>query len=113
MSELLVRFVLGGLIVSVFAVLGDLLKPKTFAGIFGAAPAVALASLGLTFITKGSTYASIDGRSMVCGAVALAGYSVLVSRLLLRYEWNAVVAQQQAWLMWGALAAGLWIVFLR
>ena len=46
LSELLIRFLIGGLIVSVFAVSGDILRPKTFAGIFGAAPSVALASLG-------------------------------------------------------------------
>ena len=53
LSELAIRFVLGGLIVSAFAVIGDMLHPKSFAGIFGAAPSVALASLGLTFLTKG------------------------------------------------------------
>jgi Protein of unknown function (DUF3147) len=39
-----VRFVAGGLIVSLFAVLGDVLRPKSFAGLFGAAPSVALAT---------------------------------------------------------------------
>jgi hypothetical protein len=36
--DYLVRFVAGGIIVSIFAVLGDLLRPKSFAGLFGAAP---------------------------------------------------------------------------
>ena len=53
LSELAIRFVLGGLFVSAFAVIGDMLHPKSFAGIFGAAPSVALASLGLTFLTQG------------------------------------------------------------
>ena len=34
--ELVERFLLGGLIVSVFAVVGDVLRPKGFAGLFGA-----------------------------------------------------------------------------
>ena len=42
-KELVLRFVLGGVIVSLFSLLGDLWKPKTFSGIFGAAPSVALA----------------------------------------------------------------------
>jgi hypothetical protein len=48
MQEMLVRAVLGGIVVSSFAVLGDVLKPKSFAGLFGAARSVALATLALT-----------------------------------------------------------------
>jgi hypothetical protein len=48
-TQLLIRFLVGGAVVSVFAVLGDVLKPKSFAGLFPAAPSVALATLGLTF----------------------------------------------------------------
>ena len=63
LSELAIRFVLGGLIVSAFAVIGDMLHPKSFAGIFGAAPSVALASLALAFLTKGVQHASVDGHA--------------------------------------------------
>ena len=44
--ELVVRFLVGGALVSLFALIADVLKPKGFAGLFGAAPSVALASLG-------------------------------------------------------------------
>jgi hypothetical protein len=44
MKELFIGFVVGGTLVSFFAVLGDLLKPKSFAGLLGAAPSVALAT---------------------------------------------------------------------
>ena len=50
MHEILIRFLIGGVVVSVFAVIGDILKPKSFAGLFGAAPSVALATLGLTIV---------------------------------------------------------------
>lgn len=43
MKVILIRFLIGAVAVSIFAVLGDLLKPKSFAGLFGAAPSVALA----------------------------------------------------------------------
>ena len=36
--ELIFRFIVGGLIVSLFAVVGDVLKPRSFAGLFAAAP---------------------------------------------------------------------------
>jgi len=47
-GELLVRFLVGGALVSVFALLGDLFEPKSFSGLFGAAPSVAIATLALT-----------------------------------------------------------------
>ena len=46
------RFLIGGLAVSVFALLGDMLRPKTFAGLFGAAPFVALATLGIAVVAR-------------------------------------------------------------
>ena len=42
MTEEIIRFLVGGALVSAFAILGDVLKPKSLAGIFGAAPSVAL-----------------------------------------------------------------------
>jgi hypothetical protein len=47
MTEYVVRFFVGGAVVSAFAMLGDALQPKSFAGLFGAAPSVALATLGI------------------------------------------------------------------
>lgn len=46
--ELLLRFLIGGSVVSLFAIAGDVFRPKSFAGLFGAAPSVALATLALT-----------------------------------------------------------------
>src|SRR5579864_3774197 len=108
LSELLIRFVLGGLIVSAFAVIGDMLHPKSFAGIFGAAPSVAFASLGLAFVTKGVQHATVDRQAMLLGAVALCVYSALVARLLLRYQWHVMVAAGASWCAWLAVAFGLW-----
>lgn len=111
-SELLIRFVVGGLIVSVFAVIGDILRPKSFAGIFGAAPSVALASLGLTFFADNEGYAAIEGRSMLLGAVALGLYSLAVHQLLLRYDWHPVITAGFSWIFWLVAAFGLWSVLI-
>jgi hypothetical protein len=35
--DYVIRFIAGGAVVSIFSVLGDLLRPKSFAGLFGAA----------------------------------------------------------------------------
>ena len=70
MTQIVIRFLIGGAVVSLFALIGDVLKPKSFAGLFGAAPSVALASLGLTISSEGASYASIEARSMLAGAAA-------------------------------------------
>ena len=60
-----IRFFAGGLIVSLFAMVADILRPKSFAGLFGAAPSVALATLPLAFWRHGGGYVSIEARSMI------------------------------------------------
>jgi hypothetical protein len=38
------------------------LRPKSFAGLFGAAPSIALATLTMATFKEGSAYVSIEGR---------------------------------------------------
>ena len=91
MNEIVIRFLIGGLVVSVFAVIGDLFKPKSFAGLFGAAPSVALATLGLTVAANGSAYASLEARSMLAGAIALLVYGSCVGWLIVRCKAGATL----------------------
>src|SRR3954466_8859971 len=90
MGEYVLRFVAGGIVVSAFAMLGDVLRPKSFAGLFGAAPSVALATLGIAVYTQGAGYAVFQSRSMMAGAIALAVYSVVVCHLLVRARFGAM-----------------------
>ena len=113
MSDLIIRFVIGGLVVSVFAMIGDLFKPKSFAGLFGAAPSVALASLAITIHKYGKTYAAIEARSMMAGAAGLLIYCMLVTWLLKRDRLHALAATTAAAVAWFATAVGLWYAFLR
>jgi hypothetical protein len=78
MTEYVVRFLVGGVMVSAFAMLGDVLRPKNFAALFGAAPSVALATLGIAVYRHGSGYAAQQTWAMTVGAIALAVYSVTV-----------------------------------
>jgi hypothetical protein len=57
---ILFRFLVDGIVVSGFALLPDLFKPKSFAGLFGAAPSVALATLGLAVATEGRIYTAAE-----------------------------------------------------
>jgi hypothetical protein len=111
-AELALRFLVGGLVVSIFAVIGDLLWPKSFAGLLGAAPSVALATLGLTYSMKPAAYVAAEGRSMMAGAVAFAGYG-LTTRLIMRYQWPALLSATVAWAAWLAIALALWAALLR
>ena len=104
--EYLFRFLAGGIVVSAFAVLGGVLRPKSFAGLFGAAPSVALATLSLALWKEGGAYASIEGRSMILGSFALALYSLAVCQLLMRARWSALAATTTAILLWLVLALG-------
>jgi hypothetical protein len=78
MKVILFRFLIGGVAISLFAVLGDLFKPKSFAGLFGAAPSVALATLGLTVASDGKHYAATEATSMMAGALAFVVYASCV-----------------------------------
>jgi hypothetical protein len=103
-AELALRFVLGGLIVSLFSISGELWQPKTFSGIFGAAPSVALASLALAFWKQGPGVVSVLGRSMVIGSIALYGYGAACVFAMKRERWPVWLGAGSAWLAWFAVA---------
>lgn len=110
--ELLIRFLIGGSVVSVFAVIGDMLKPKSFAGLFGAAPSVALATLALTIQSDGHAYAAVEARSMMIGALAFVVYAFALSFVMMRYQPSALRASLSLLIGWVGLALGLWKLLL-
>lgn len=109
----LIRFLLGGVIVSAFAALGSVFKPTSFAGLFGAAPSIALATLGLEIAKNGKNYASTECRSMIAGAISLGLYSYLVCQLLVRFRFKPLKATASAMALWFLAAFSLWEVFLH
>jgi hypothetical protein len=113
MNDILLRFIAGGAVVSGFALLGDILKPKSFAGLFGAAPSVAIATLVLTVSTQGKVYASLEARSMLFGAVAFFFYALLVSRLLIRGRRSVLPVTALSMTLWFGCAFGCWYAVLR
>jgi hypothetical protein len=113
MSQIFIRFLIGGIVVSVFAVLGDLFKPKSFAGIFGAAPSVALATLGLTVATEGTSYGAAEARSMMAGAIAFFVYASAVSWIMMCYQFKALAVTICSIPLWLGTAFGLWYLWWR
>jgi len=106
MFEYSLRFLAGGIAVSAFAALGDTLRPKSFAGLFGAAPSIALATLLIT-LSQGATFAAVEGRSMIVGAFALAAYSWVVCVLLKKFLLSSRAATMAALVVWFAVAFGV------
>jgi hypothetical protein len=110
MQEIVFRFVIGGVVVSIFAILGDVFRPKSFAGLFGAAPSVALATLGLTIAHDGKAYAAVEARSMMLGAAAFLVYAASVSWVLMRYKRSALKTTVALLPLWLLASLGVWIV---
>jgi hypothetical protein len=109
--ELLWRFLIGGALVSVFALVGDVVRPKRFAGIFGAAPSVALATLALTVAKDGHRFAAIEARSMLLTSGGFVLYVYAVQIMLARGRWPTTPVSLAALVIW-ALAACASAVFL-
>ncbi len=89
----------GGSLVLAFSVLAQGLSPKRFAGLFSAAPAVAIAGLIVVLVDKGSHDAHQNTTGMIAGATGMVAYAAAAVPLLARAR--AVPA--------AALALGGWL----
>jgi hypothetical protein len=89
----------GGLFVVVFALVSEVLRPKRFAGLFSAAPSVALANLAVIVAAKGHAEAIANARGMVLGALAF-----MVSAAL-----GAVIARRRGIGIATVVVCGAWI----
>ncbi|WP_263357637.1 DUF3147 family protein [Acidicapsa ligni] len=108
MSEMLIRFLVGGSVVTSFALISEVLRPKSFAGLFGAAPSIALATIGLTIAKMGVQYAAIEARSMIFGAIAFLVYASLSSFLLLRFKPHSLTVTVALLPVWLGAAFGIY-----
>lgn len=113
MLEYLLRFVVGGFIVSAFAAAGGILKPKSFAGLFGAAPSVALATIGLTVHASGKQFAATEGRSMIAGAIAFCLFAYVARLLLAKGRFGAATVSIAGLAIWLIAAIGAWLLVLK
>jgi hypothetical protein len=108
MTEWILRFLIGGIVVSFFAMAGDVLRPKSFAGLFSAAPSVALATVSLAIHMEGRRYAAHEAACMIFGALAFCVYAAAASLVLRRARTSAHVAALSLLPVWLAVALGLW-----
>lgn len=111
MAELISRFLIGGAVVSIFAVLAEVFKPKSFAGLFGAAPSIALATIGITIAHYGKAYAVTEAHSMVFGAIGFFCYASAASWFLMRLKIPALAATLALLPVWLGVSVALrWLV---
>ena len=112
-GELIARFVIGGAIVSFFAVIAEVCRPKSFAGLFAAAPSVALATMLLTLHNEGAAFVAVEARSMAVGALAFTAYASAISWILHRRRLKPTPVAVAALALWGGVSAAGWALFLR
>lgn len=110
LPELVARFLIGGAFVSFFAVVAEVFRPKSFAGLFGAAPSVALATLAITIGQKGKAYAAIEAHFMIFGAVAFCCYAMTACWILRRYKPAALTATLALLPIWFAVSLAAWSI---
>ncbi|MFB9681982.1 DUF3147 family protein [Streptosporangium vulgare] len=101
-----VRGLFGGVLVMTFAMIGEMTTPKRFAGIFAAAPAVALAGMTVTVLNEGSRALAESALGMIAGAVAMVAYCAVAVPLVRRL--GALVGSLTALAAWVAVAGAGW-----
>ena len=111
--ELLLRFLIGGAAVAAFSFIGGLFLPKSFAGLFGAAPSVALATLAMTVFKNGKPYAAIEAHSMIGGAIAFFLYASVTSAVLMTRRFSTLRTTTACMTVWFGSAFVLWLAWLR
>ena len=112
-GEALIRLAVGGVCVCRFAFLADILKPKSFAGLFGAAPSVAIATLSLTIGKQGPSFAAIEARSMIAGSIAFCIYAYVVGILMARFKVRAKLAATVSLALWLGIALGIGAMWIE
>src|ERR1700712_1488799 len=103
---LALKGLVGGTVVVLFAVVGEVLRPRSVAGVTSAAPSVALASLAVTVVASGGVAAATQAHGMVAGAVAL--FVACLCGLDTLKRFGAVKGSILAVVIWLGTACALW-----
>ena len=74
---------------------------------------MALATLSLTIHADNKSYAAIEAKSMIVGALAFFIYAGLCMRLMAKNGWHAAPATISGLVVWMVCALGAWLLVLR
>src|SRR5947207_9452198 len=97
---LVIKGLAGGGLVVTFALVSQGLSPKRFAGLFSAAPAVALAGLTIVLLDKGPHDAHQNAVGMLAGSAGMIAYAAVAVPLLRRMSASRAAAS----------ALGAWVL---
>jgi uncharacterized membrane protein (GlpM family) len=100
---IVIKGLAGGALVVAFALLSEGLRPKRFAGLFSAAPAVAIAGLTVVVVGETTHKAHENAIGMIAGGVGMIAYAAAVVPQLRRRPASAAAAL--ALVAWTAVAA--------
>ena len=101
----------GGVLVVVFALIGEILRPRDLAGILSAAPSVALAGLGVAVITSGVAVAEGLAVGMIAGGVAFVAWCLVGTEAVKRL--GSLKGSFAATAVWFVTAFSIWAAVLR
>jgi Protein of unknown function (DUF3147) len=105
------KAIIGGLAVVAFSLIGESARPKRFAGLFAAAPSVAIASLAITVLQKGPAGTVPYAQGMLIASAGMLAYCL--ASLVLIERVHALVGSLLSWIAWFAVAGGLYFAFGR
>lgn len=94
-----VRFLAGGALVCLFALISDIYRPKRFSGLFSAAPSVLVAGVAVTLVAERAGEAVLTAEGAIAGALGMIAYCLVAVPLIRRFKALAG----------SALALGVWL----
>lgn len=110
LKDYAIRFVFGGAISVIAALLGHWVTPR-FGGVFTAFPAILLASLTLIGKKQGREQSAEDAEGGVLGAIAFVGIAAFIAATLAYISGAASLFLALA--IWFAVAVGLYLLCIK
>lgn len=101
----------GGTLVVFFALMGEVIRPRSIAGILSGAPSVASGSLAVTVLSTGVMSAWNQSLAMIAGGVGLLVWCLVAGDAVKRF--GGVRGSLLATAVWFATAFSLWGIVLR
>ena len=108
---ILLKGIVGGVLVVLFALVGEVTRPRSIAGITSGAPSIAAAGLLVTLLTSGVAMAWNLSLGMIAGAVALVCWCFIGVDAVKRF--GGLKGSLAATGLWFTVAFALWAVVLR
>lgn len=109
--QLVLKALASGLLVVVFSLIAEAVRPRSFAGLFGAAPSIAIVSLILVETSKGAQAVREQSVAMMFGALTLAVYCVVATDAVDRF--GGLRGSIAVFVAWFAVAGASWGLVLR